>query len=82
VFGTHICLDMLDETDSEALQMSAAAASNLYGGWSSAYSVQSILLQLQAFLMDGACRYMYVWGWVGLFGLVWLFGCVMWYADD
>jgi predicted RNA-binding protein with RPS1 domain len=28
-----------------------------YSGWTSAYSVQSILIQLQAFLMDGAFHY-------------------------
>lgn len=40
VYGTWICLDML-EAHPEAKQ---------YSGWSSSYSVYSILLQLQAFL--------------------------------
>lgn len=40
VFGDHICLDMLK----------SYTVSQPYAGWSSAYSVQSILLQLQGFL--------------------------------
>lgn len=40
IFGDYICLDMLKES----------AASGPYEGWSTAYTVQSILLQLQSFL--------------------------------
>ncbi len=40
VFGDYICLDMLK----------SYTVSQPYAGWSSAYSVQSILLQLQGFL--------------------------------
>ncbi|ELR11964.1 Ubiquitinconjugating enzyme subfamily protein [Acanthamoeba castellanii str. Neff] len=40
VFGDYICLDMLK----------SYTVSQRYAGWSSAYSVQSILLQLQGFL--------------------------------
>jgi len=42
VFGSTICLDMLQQTDS----------AEKYSGWSSAYTVQSILVQLQAFLFE------------------------------
>jgi len=46
VFGQYICLDMLEqgEYSSEAQRMKP------YTGWTSAYSVQSILVQLQNFL--------------------------------
>ena len=40
VFGSHICLDMLKREH----------ATTPYAGWTSAYSVASILLQLQSFL--------------------------------
>lgn len=50
VFGNYVCLDMLQEA-----QFGSAEETNKpYTGWSSAYSVQSILLQLQAFLFDEA----------------------------
>jgi len=42
VVGTSICLDMLQPGDEQ----------ERYIGWSSAYSVQSILIQLQAFLFE------------------------------
>jgi ubiquitin-conjugating enzyme E2 N len=42
VSGDRICLNMLD-----------SERSGPYTGWSPAYSVQSILLQLQSFLLDG-----------------------------
>jgi ubiquitin-protein ligase len=52
VFGSYVCLDMLQEA-----QFGSQAEMNVpYTGWSSAYSVQSILLQLQAFLFDEAGR--------------------------
>ncbi|KAL9643758.1 hypothetical protein ABK040_016060 [Willaertia magna] len=41
VIGNTICLDMLQ-----------AASSEKFSGWSSAYTVQSILVQLQAFLFE------------------------------
>lgn len=46
VFGNHICLDMLQEDQKE-----------LYQGWSSAYTIQSILIQLQSFLFVGQTEY-------------------------
>ena len=42
VFGFGICLDMLNGGE--------RATSSSYSGWSSAYTVHSILLQLQSFL--------------------------------
>jgi ubiquitin-protein ligase/uncharacterized protein YegL len=50
VFGSWVCLDMLEE----AAFGSAAEVGKPYTGWSSGYSVQSIMLQLQAFLFDEA----------------------------
>jgi len=45
VIGNSICLDMLQRTESmEDVEE--------YTGWSSAYTVQSILIQLQAFLFE------------------------------
>jgi ubiquitin-protein ligase len=41
VFGTSICLDMLEGNQKI-----------LYQGWTTAYSVQSILIQLQSFLFE------------------------------
>lgn len=41
VFGTSICLDMLNGSDRV-----------LYQGWTSGYTVQSILIQLQSFLFE------------------------------
>lgn len=41
VFGTSVCLDMLNANDRV-----------LYQGWTSGYTVQSILLQLQSFLFE------------------------------
>lgn len=41
VFGTSICLDMLSTTDRV-----------LYQGWTSGYTVQSVLIQLQSFLFE------------------------------
>ncbi|KAF0976756.1 hypothetical protein FDP41_004051 [Naegleria fowleri] len=41
VFGNTVCLDMLQENSGEK-----------YSGWSTAYTVQSILVQLQAFLFE------------------------------
>lgn len=43
VFGTTLCLDML--------QKNTARDQNV--GWSSAYGIQSILVQLQSFLFEG-----------------------------
>eukprot|EP01105_Mastigella_eilhardi_P022502 TRINITY_DN5538_c0_g1_i1.p1 TRINITY_DN5538_c0_g1~~TRINITY_DN5538_c0_g1_i1.p1 ORF type:complete len:1496 (-),score=401.96 TRINITY_DN5538_c0_g1_i1:47-4504(-) len=43
VFGNKVCLDMLQESESRESTH----------GWTPAYSVQSILLQLQSFLLDG-----------------------------
>ena len=43
VFGEFICLSMLRQH----------TANTPYEGWSSAYSVTSILLQLQSFLFAG-----------------------------
>jgi ubiquitin-conjugating enzyme E2 D/E len=50
VFGSWVCLDMLQE----AQWATEEERNKPYTGWSSAYSVQSILLQLQAFLFDEA----------------------------
>lgn len=44
IFRNYICLDMLKPI--------TAYGSDKYTGWTSAYSVQSILLQLQSFLFD------------------------------
>ncbi|CAI2362392.1 unnamed protein product [Moneuplotes crassus] len=41
VFGKEICLDMLDGNDRV-----------LYQGWTSGYTVQSVLIQLQSFLFE------------------------------
>ena len=41
VFGTTICLDMLNSSDRV-----------LYQGWTSGYTVQSVLIQLQSFLFE------------------------------
>ena len=41
VFGTEICLDMLNSNDR-----------TLYQGWTSGYTVQSVLIQLQSFLFE------------------------------
>jgi len=41
VFGTVLCLDILDANQKE-----------LYQGWTSAYTVQTILIQLQSFLFE------------------------------
>ena len=50
VFGKWVCLDMLElggwAADEEE--------ERIFTGWSSGYSVLSILLQLQAFLFEGA----------------------------
>jgi ubiquitin-conjugating enzyme E2 D/E len=43
VFGGYICLDILQQVDAKAEEG---------GGWTSAYSVQSILTQLQSFLFE------------------------------
>ena len=43
VFGSNICLDMLQPKNK---------SSGWYDGWSSAYSVESILIQLQSFLFE------------------------------
>eukprot|EP01125_Pyxidicula_operculata_P019302 TRINITY_DN698_c1_g3_i2.p1 TRINITY_DN698_c1_g3~~TRINITY_DN698_c1_g3_i2.p1 ORF type:complete len:1226 (-),score=381.44 TRINITY_DN698_c1_g3_i2:32-3709(-) len=48
VFGSWVCLDMLRENFAED------ELNQPYTGWSTAYSVHSILLQLQAFLFDEA----------------------------
>ncbi|KAL0492005.1 hypothetical protein AKO1_010097 [Acrasis kona] len=45
VIGNSICLDMLEKRDS-------VGDVEEYQGWSSAYTVQSILIQLQAFLFE------------------------------
>lgn len=42
VFGSKLCLDMLEKTKGGAW----------YEGWNSAYTVESILIQLQSFLFD------------------------------
>ena len=42
VFGNYICLDLIEQYGSR----------NEGQGWSSAYSVQSILTQLQSFLFE------------------------------
>ncbi|KAL9641954.1 hypothetical protein ABK040_004011 [Willaertia magna] len=45
VIGNHICLDMLEaKTNGSSLEK--------FSGWSPAYTVQSILIQLQAFLFE------------------------------
>ena len=43
VFGDKICLDMLEPKKKD---------SGWYDGWSSAYTVESILIQLQSFLFE------------------------------
>ncbi len=48
VFGNRICLDMLS-LDNDLYE---SDSKEKYWGWSSAYSVQSILMQLQAFLFE------------------------------
>eukprot|EP01083_Nonionella_stella_P282991 963137_1 len=50
VYGEWICLDML-ENDWIA-DLPTEKKSDLFTGWSSAYSVQSVLLQLQSFLFQ------------------------------
>jgi len=44
VFGRNICLDML--------QKSKSSSAEGFEGWTSAYTVQSVLLQLQSFLFE------------------------------
>lgn len=46
VFGSYICLDMLQG------RVEANFTSSYRGGWSSAYTAYAILMQLQAFLFD------------------------------
>jgi len=48
VFGDHVCLDMLEEGQWSDPQERDAE----FTGWSTCYSVFSILMQLQAFLFD------------------------------
>merc|ERR1712137_432797 len=48
VFGSWICLDMLQEFE----WASSQEASKPYTGWTTAYSVHSVLLQLQSFLFE------------------------------
>uniref|UniRef100_A0A0G4H247 UBC core domain-containing protein n=1 Tax=Chromera velia CCMP2878 TaxID=1169474 RepID=A0A0G4H247_9ALVE len=50
VTGTSICLDLLQdgEWSSEREQMRP------YTGWSGAFTVQTVLMQMQSFLLDGA----------------------------
>jgi len=48
VFGDHLCLDMLEEGQWADAQERDAE----FTGWSTCYSVFSILMQLQAFLFD------------------------------
>lgn len=43
VFGGYICLDILQQTEAKIEEG---------GGWTSAYSVQSVLTQLQSFLFE------------------------------
>lgn len=43
VFGRTLCLDMLQPKKKD---------SGWYDGWSSAYTVESILIQLQSFLFE------------------------------
>mmetsp|Transcript_5878 Transcript_5878/g.7104 ORF Transcript_5878/g.7104 Transcript_5878/m.7104 type:complete len:228 (-) Transcript_5878:3533-4216(-) len=43
VFGSSVCLDMLQPKNKD---------SGWYDGWSSAYTVESILIQLQSFLFE------------------------------
>jgi len=50
VFGQYICLDMLEEGEFSHQEEKRAVAT----GWTSCYSVVSILRQLQAFLFEGA----------------------------
>jgi ubiquitin-conjugating enzyme E2 D/E len=42
VFGSKLCLDMLE----------TARSKSWYEGWNSAYTVESVLIQLQSFLLD------------------------------
>ncbi|KAI9331866.1 hypothetical protein BDR26DRAFT_921946 [Obelidium mucronatum] len=51
VSGFKICLDML-ETGVYADPGHAASGTFPYSGWSSAYTVKSVMLQLQSFLLD------------------------------
>lgn len=44
VVGNRVCLDMLEKRESTDVSK--------YEGWSSAYTVQSVLIQLQAFLFE------------------------------
>jgi ubiquitin-conjugating enzyme E2 C len=44
VFGNYICLDMIQQIDTVRKEEGA--------GWSSAYSAQSVLTQLQSFLFE------------------------------
>uniref|UniRef100_A0A6B2KY89 UBC core domain-containing protein n=1 Tax=Arcella intermedia TaxID=1963864 RepID=A0A6B2KY89_9EUKA len=50
VFSSYICLDMLEKGS----WASSEETSKLYTGWSSAYTVSSILLQLQEFFSNNA----------------------------
>jgi len=55
VFGEYICLDMLQHDTTRfhrQLARDPNSCSTYTGGWSSAYTAFSILMQLQAFLFD------------------------------
>jgi len=47
IFGNILCLDMLQKKE--------FGEDNI--GWSSAYTVESILIQLQSFLFEGSWRF-------------------------
>eukprot|EP01059_Diplonema_ambulator_P004604 TRINITY_DN1432_c0_g1_i1.p1 TRINITY_DN1432_c0_g1~~TRINITY_DN1432_c0_g1_i1.p1 ORF type:complete len:1268 (+),score=451.33 TRINITY_DN1432_c0_g1_i1:65-3868(+) len=50
IFGTYICLDMLEKGEFETAEHTLKP----YTGWSSAYGVQAILRQLQSFFYSRA----------------------------
>eukprot|EP00755_Sulcionema_specki_P004404 Sspe_Gene.29991::Locus_14548_Transcript_1_1_Confidence_1.000_Length_4447::g.29991::m.29991 len=50
VFGEYICLDLLEQGEFEG----AEEAMKPFTGWSAAYGVQAILIQLQSFFYSGA----------------------------
>lgn len=58
IFGEYICLDLLSDYYDESTN-SASSAYNVKYGWSTAYSLYSILITLQAFINDGLHRKIY-----------------------
>lgn len=55
IFGEYICLDLLSDYYNDESN-SASSEYNVKYGWSTAYSIYSILITLQAFINDGLYR--------------------------